>query len=69
MARQTRRWRFDLEEGVLDGSRLAALVASGGRARPFKEESESPFPSTVVTRTLMPSFALNCRATCTSLLF
>ena len=49
MARQTRRWRFDLEEGVLDGSRLAALVASGGRARPFKEESESPFPSTVVT--------------------
>ena len=49
MARQMREWRFDLEEGVLDGSRLAALVASGGRARPFKEESESPFPGTVVT--------------------
>ena len=49
MARQVREWRFDLEEGVLDGSRLAALVASGGRARPFKEESESPFPGTVVT--------------------
>jgi cobaltochelatase CobT len=49
MARQVREWRFDLEEGVLDGSRLAPLVASGGRARPFKEESESPFPGTVVT--------------------
>lgn len=49
MARQTRHWRFDLEEGVLDGSRLAAVVASGGRARPFKAESESPFPSTVVS--------------------
>lgn len=49
MARQTRHWRFDLDEGVIDGSRLAALVASRGTARPFKEESESPFPSTVVT--------------------
>ena len=49
MAKQVREWRFDLDEGVLDGSRLAALVASGGRARPFKEESESPFPGTVVS--------------------
>jgi cobaltochelatase CobT len=49
MARQAREWRFDLDEGVLDGSRLAALVASGGRARPFKQESDSPFPGTVVT--------------------
>ncbi len=49
MARQTREWHFDLDEGVLDGSRLAPLVASGGRTRPFKQESESPFPATVVT--------------------
>jgi cobaltochelatase CobT len=49
MARQTREWRFDLEEGVVDVSRLAAFVASGGAARPFKQESESPFPSTVVS--------------------
>jgi cobaltochelatase CobT len=49
MARQTREWRFDLEEGVVDASRLAAFVASGGAARPFKQESESPFPSTVVS--------------------
>jgi len=49
MAQQVREWQFDLDEGVLDGSRLAPLVASRGRARPFKQESESPFPSTVVT--------------------
>jgi cobaltochelatase CobT len=49
MAQQLRHWRFDLDEGVIDGSRLAALVASRGTARPFKEEGDSPFPSTVVT--------------------
>ena len=49
MARQTRYWRFDLDEGLLDASRLGPFVASRGRAQPFKEESESPFPTTVVT--------------------
>jgi cobaltochelatase CobT len=49
MARQVREWQFDLDEGQLDASRLATLVASRGRARPFKQESESPFPSTVVS--------------------
>ena len=49
MARQTREWRFDLEEGLLDSSRLAPFVASGGAARPFKQELDSPFPSTAVT--------------------
>lgn len=49
MARQTREWRFDLEDGLLDPSRLPVFVASGGAARPFKQEFDSPFPSTVVT--------------------
>jgi cobaltochelatase CobT len=49
MARQLREWRFDQEEGLLDGSRLAPLVASRGGARPFKQELESKFPSTSVT--------------------
>jgi cobaltochelatase CobT len=49
MAKQTREWRFDLDEGLLDSSRLAPLIASRGAARPFKQENESPFPSTVVT--------------------
>jgi cobaltochelatase CobT len=49
LARQTRQWRFDQEEGLLDGSRLSAFVASQGTVRPFKQESESQFPSTVVS--------------------
>lgn len=49
MAKQTREWRFDQDDGFLDSSRLPVFVASGGAARPFKQEFESPFPSTVVT--------------------
>ncbi len=48
MARQAREWRFDLDDGLLEPSRLPALVVSG-TAKPFKQEFESPFPSTVVT--------------------
>ncbi len=49
MARQVREWRFDRDEGLLDASRLAPMIASRGVVRPFKEETESSFPSTVVT--------------------
>ncbi|MFN8066413.1 MAG: hypothetical protein U0P82_16615 [Vicinamibacterales bacterium] len=49
MAKQTREWRFDQDDGFLDPSRLPVFVASGGAARPFKQEFESPFPSTVVS--------------------
>jgi len=49
MARQLREWRFDLDEGLLDPSRLAPFVASRGTTRPFKLEFDSPFPSTAVT--------------------
>jgi cobaltochelatase CobT len=49
MARQVREWRFDRDEGLLDASRLAPMIATRGVVRPFKEETDSPFPSTVVT--------------------
>jgi cobaltochelatase CobT len=48
MSRQIREWRFDLDEGLLDASRLAPMIASGA-ARPFKQETDSPFPSTCIT--------------------
>jgi cobaltochelatase CobT len=48
MARQAREWRFDQDDGLLDAARLSAFVASG-TARPFKQEFDSPFPSTAVT--------------------
>ena len=49
MARQVRQWHFDQDEGVIDASRLAPFVAGGGATRPFKRETESRFPGTVVT--------------------
>src|SRR5688500_19250541 len=49
MASQVREWRFDRDEWLLDASRLAPMIASRGVIRPFKEETDSPFPSTVVT--------------------
>jgi cobaltochelatase CobT len=49
LARQAREWRFDLDDGLLDGSRLAAVVAGRGTARPFKQEADASFPSTVIT--------------------
>jgi cobaltochelatase CobT len=49
LAKQAREWQFDLDDGWLDPARLPAFVASGGAARPFRQEFESPFPSTVVT--------------------
>ncbi len=49
MARQARSWRFDLDEGVLDGRRLAGLIAAPGDARPFKAEAESRLPRAAVT--------------------
>jgi cobaltochelatase CobT len=49
LARQAREWRFDLDDGLLDGSRLAAVVAGRGTARPFKQEVDASFPSTVIT--------------------
>jgi cobaltochelatase CobT len=49
MARQAREWRFDLDDGLLDPSRLSVFVASDGAAKPFKQEFESPFPGTVVS--------------------
>lgn len=49
MAKQTREWRFDQDDGHIDPSRLPPFIASGGRTHPFKQELESPFPSTAVT--------------------
>ncbi|MEQ9813831.1 MAG: cobaltochelatase subunit CobT [Azospirillaceae bacterium] len=48
LARQRRSWRFDLEDGLLDAARLDRVVVNPGTALSFKEETDSPFPDTVV---------------------
>ncbi len=49
MARQLRSWEFDLEEGILDSSKLARVVANPNVPLTFKQEKDMPFRDTVVT--------------------
>ncbi|MFM2044030.1 MAG: hypothetical protein RLY86_2606 [Pseudomonadota bacterium] len=49
MAKQTRSWEFDLEEGILDAARLARVVANPVVPLSFKRENEAEFRDTIVT--------------------
>ena len=49
LAKQTRSWIFDLEEGVLDASRLSRVVIDPYAALSFKEEKDADFRDTIVT--------------------
>ncbi|MEE3050925.1 MAG: Aerobic cobaltochelatase subunit CobT [Alphaproteobacteria bacterium MarineAlpha3_Bin3] len=49
MAKQTRSWEFDLEEGLLNAGRLARVVANPLQPLSFKQERETEFRDTVVT--------------------
>ena len=48
MAKQTRSWDFDLEEGILDAGRLARVVVDPFHPLSFKQERETDFRDTVV---------------------
>ncbi|MGI9301276.1 MAG: cobaltochelatase subunit CobT [Gammaproteobacteria bacterium] len=49
LAKQTRAWEFDLEEGLLDCARLARVVADPRCPLSYKHEKETQFRDTVVT--------------------
>jgi len=49
MAQQQRSWTFDLEEGILDTSRLARVVANPMTPLSYKQEKETEFRDTVVS--------------------
>ncbi|MFQ5766205.1 MAG: cobaltochelatase subunit CobT, partial [Rhodospirillales bacterium] len=49
MAKQTRSWQFDLEEGLLDAGRLARVVVNPVHPLSFKQERDTEFRDTVVT--------------------
>ena len=49
MAKQTRAWDFDLEEGLLDAGRLARVIANPMHSLSFKQEKDTDFRDTVVT--------------------
>ena len=49
LAKQTRDWDFNLEEGLLDTARLARIVANPTHSLSFKREREMQFRDTVVS--------------------
>jgi cobaltochelatase CobT len=49
LAKQTRAWQFDLEEGMLDTARLARVVVNPVLPLSFKQEKQTEFRDTVVT--------------------
>lgn len=49
LARQTRNWSFDLDDGLIDASRLDRIVVDPGFASAYKQEEGSEFRDTVVS--------------------
>jgi cobaltochelatase CobT len=48
LAKQTRSWEFNLEEGLLDTARLARVVVNPLHSLTFKQEKDTEFRDTVV---------------------
>ena len=49
MARQSRSWEFDLDEGLLDAARLSRVIINPMHSLSYKQEHETEFRDTVVT--------------------
>ena len=49
MAKQNRAWEFDLEEGLLDSSKLTRIIIDPYNSLSFKKEKDYEFKDTIVT--------------------
>jgi len=61
LAQQNRSWSFDLEEGVLDASRLTRVIIDPSAPLSFKQEKDTEFRDTVVTLLLDNSGSMRGR--------
>ena len=61
LARQSRSWEFDLDEGILDAGRLARVVTNPLHPLSYKMEKETEFRDTVVTLLLDNSGSMRGR--------
>lgn len=62
LARQNRSWEFDLDEGMLDPSRLSQVVVDPLHPLSFKQEKETKFRDTVVTLLIDSSGSMRGRS-------
>ena len=49
LAKQNRSWQFDLEEGLLDSSRLTRIIIDPFNSLSFKKEKDTDFKDTLVS--------------------
>ena len=49
LAKQNRSWEFDLEEGMLDASKLSRVIIDPFRSLSYKKEKKTEFKDTIVT--------------------
>ena len=49
LAKQNRSWDFDLEEGILDASKLSRVIINPFQSLSYKMEKETEFKDTIVT--------------------
>ncbi|BCW87886.1 Aerobic cobaltochelatase subunit CobT [Alphaproteobacteria bacterium SO-S41] len=61
MAKQTRNWEFDLEEGMLDAARLVRVIIDPTNPLSFKVEKDMKFRDTIVTLLLDNSGSMRGR--------
>jgi cobaltochelatase CobT len=61
MAQQNRNWEFDIEEGILDTSRLPRIIIDPMYPLSFKREKEMTFRDTIVTLLLDNSGSMRGR--------
>ncbi len=61
LAQQNRHWEFDLEEGILDTSRLPRIIIDPMHPLSFKREKDTDFRDTVVTLLLDNSGSMRGR--------
>ena len=55
LAKQNRSWKFDLDEGVLDTSKLTRVITDSNKPLSFKEEKQSDFKDTICLLYTSPS--------------
>ena len=62
LAKQNRSWEFDLDEGILDTSRLPQVVIDPMNPLAFKQEKDTEFRDTVVTMLIDSSGSMRGRS-------
>lgn len=62
MAKQNRNWNFDLEEGLLDTSRLTNVILDPFQPLAFKQEKDTRFKDTVVSLLIDSSGSMRGRS-------